>query len=246
MLPVTPGRQGTRLSNALAFGAGSTSCRATQRLYCRPSSTYGSTRGSTPGPTLLRADRRTLQLMTFTDYLLDIGLIALVLLQIRGRRLTARSLLLPFAIVGWAASNYLHGIPTAHNDLFLVGAGASLGLVLGGLCGAFTHVTRGRDGVTMAKAGAVAAALWVVGVGTRFAFQLYATHGGSPAIGRFSASHGITSGAAWTACLILMAIGEVAARSAILALRAYRLRAEGVSAVPALMPRSRRSTIMGG
>ncbi|MGA2520657.1 MAG: hypothetical protein ABSG81_07550 [Acidimicrobiales bacterium] len=38
--------------------------------------------------------------MTFTDYLLDIALIAIVVFQIRGRRLTTRSLVLPLAIVG--------------------------------------------------------------------------------------------------------------------------------------------------
>lgn len=34
--------------------------------------------------------------MTFSDYLLDLALIGVVFLQIRGRRLTLRSLLLPW------------------------------------------------------------------------------------------------------------------------------------------------------
>ncbi len=161
--------------------------------------------------------------MTLTDYAIDIALIALVALQIRGRRLTARSLILPVALVGWAAASYLHGIPTAGNDLFLVVGGAAAGITLGVLCGALTSVRQDPDGQPFAKAGVAAAVLWVLGVGTRFAFQLYASHGGAGAIGRFSAAHSITSGQAWVAALILMAIGEALARTAVLGLRAYAL-----------------------
>jgi hypothetical protein len=98
-------------------------------------------------------------LMTLTDYALDISLIAIVLLQIRGRRLTARSLLLPVILVGWAATNYLHGVPTAGNDLLLVVASASVGATLGILSGLFTTVQLGPDGIPYAKAGLVAATL---------------------------------------------------------------------------------------
>ena len=84
--------------------------------------------------------------MTFTDYLIDISLIAIVFLQVRGRRLTLRSLLLPVAISAWAAASYLHGIPTAGNDLVLVVLGAGLGITLGALAGVFTGVTAGADG----------------------------------------------------------------------------------------------------
>ena len=36
--------------------------------------------------------------MTLTDYLIDISLIAIVLLQVRGRRITTRAFLLPVAV----------------------------------------------------------------------------------------------------------------------------------------------------
>jgi hypothetical protein len=159
--------------------------------------------------------------MTTTDYVLDIALLAIVLLQMRGRRLTLRTLLLPIGIVVFAATQYLHGIPTAGNDLWLVGVFATAGIALGVLTGIFTSVRPDAEGKAFAKAGAVAAMLWIVGVGTRFAFQLYATHGGGAEIARFSAHHAITSGEAWTAALILMAFGEVLARTAVLGLRAY-------------------------
>ena len=58
--------------------------------------------------------------MTFTDYLIDISLIALVLVQVKSRRLTVKALLLPIGIVAYVAFTYLKGVPTAHNDLVLI------------------------------------------------------------------------------------------------------------------------------
>lgn len=158
--------------------------------------------------------------MTFADYLIDILLVAVVLLQVRGRRLTLRATLVPVAIVVWAAVEYLHGVPTAGNDLLLVVLAAGLGTLLGVLCGLFTRVSLSAGGQPFAKAGPAAAVLWVVGVGTRFAFQLYATHGGGSAINRFSVAHSITTPEAWVAALILMAMGEALARTAVLVARA--------------------------
>jgi hypothetical protein len=169
--------------------------------------------------------------MTLTDYLLDLGLIGLVFLQIRGRRLTTRTLLIPVLLVGWAAFNYLHGIPTAGNDLVLVVGAAAAGVSLGVLCALFTSVELGPDGHPFAKAGVAGACLWVFGVGTRLAFQLYVSHGGEATIGRFSASHSITSGQAWVAALILMAMGEALARTGVLALRGRGVLTERGSGV---------------
>jgi hypothetical protein len=162
--------------------------------------------------------------MTFTDYLLDLSLIAIVFFQIRGRRITIPSMLIPLGIVAWAADNYLKGIPTSGNDLVLVAGCAAVGALLGIGSALFTSVTPDAQGFPVAKAGVVAAVLWVLGVGSRFAFQLYVTHGGQGAIERFSATHGITSSEAWTAALVLMALCEVVARVAIIAWRGYSLR----------------------
>ena len=69
----------------------------------------------------------------------------------------------------------------------------------------------------MSRAGLLAAAIWVAGMGFRFAFALYAnTADGERAIGSFSAHHSITSGQAWTTALVLMAFAEVVARVAIM------------------------------
>lgn len=97
-------------------------------------------------------------------------------------------------------------------------------------------MTTGRDGRRFARAGAAAAALWVHGVGSRFAFQLYTSHGGADAVGRLSIAHGIpvaTISATWTAALVLMALGEVLSRTGVLAMRAYRIGALGPGTVPA-------------
>jgi len=162
--------------------------------------------------------------MTFSDYLIDISLIALVLLQVRGRRLTTRDLLLPLGIVVYVAVHYLRGVPTSGNDLVLVAGCAAVGATLGALSGSFTAVYPGEDGIPFAKAGLVAAGLWVLGTGGRLAFQVYATHGGGAAVERFSAAHSITSVSAWTAALILMALSEAVCRTGILAWRSTTVR----------------------
>ena len=132
--------------------------------------------------------------MTFTDYLIDISLIAIVLFQVRGRRITTRGLLLPVGIVTYVAFTYLRGVPTAGNDLILVLGCAGLGALLGGLAGRFTSVHPDGEGIPVAKAGLAAAALWILGTGGRLAFQVYATHGGER---RSSASAPPTASRAW-------------------------------------------------
>jgi hypothetical protein len=67
--------------------------------------------------------------------------------------------------------------------------------------------------------------LWVVGIGARMVFAYSSDHGAGPAIGRFSAAHSITSGQAWVAALVIMALVEVTARLATMRLRARRLPA---------------------
>jgi hypothetical protein len=174
--------------------------------------------------------------MTISDYLIDITLISLVLIQIRARKLTVKALLLPLGLVSYVAYTYLRGVPTAHNDLFLVVGAAAVGATLGALAGTFTAVRRADDGSVWAKAGLAAAALWILGTGGRLAFQLYASHGGGASVAHFSASHGITSATAWTAALILMALSEATMRTSILGWRFYRLGGGAAVAPSATSP----------
>lgn len=159
--------------------------------------------------------------MTTTDYLLNAFLIGLVVLQVRGHRVTRLRLIIPVVVTVWVASQFLHGIPTAGNDLVLEIGGAAAGAVLGVLAGVATSVRRDGPGA-FAKAGGLAAVLWVLGVGARVGFSLWVTHGGASTVTRFSAAHGITSGTAWAAAFILMAMVEVASRTGVLALKAVR------------------------
>ena len=189
--------------------------------------------------------------MTFTDYLIDISLIALVLVQVKGRRITTRGLLLPVGIVTYVAFTYLKGIPTAGNDLVLVLGCAAAGALLGGLAGRFTTVRPDAQGIPFAKAGLAAAGLWILGTGGRLAFQVYASHGGGAAVARFSTIHSITSVAAWTDALILMALCEAVMRTGILGWRAYAVRRETpVAAAEAATPLppvpARRQPVLSG
>jgi hypothetical protein len=164
--------------------------------------------------------------MNAFDYVLDAVLLATIFVQFRGRRLTPRNLALPVAIVGYFLFAYLKGVPTAGNDLLLIGGGVLLGLAFGAGAGAFTRVYHGENGV-YAKAGLLAATFWAIGVVLRTAFSLYASDGGASAdrtIGRVMHSWDITSSNAIVACLLLMVLVEVCARQLIVGARYFRLR----------------------
>jgi hypothetical protein len=168
--------------------------------------------------------------MNATDYLINAALVLLVLRQIREMRLSWQILVLPVLIVIGAAAFYLRSVPLAGNDVVLYLTLGAVGATLGGLCGVATHLRRDADGRVLARAGWIAAILWVVGVGARMGFAWASSHGAGPAVERFSVAHSITSVNAWVAALFLMAIAEVVVRLAVMALRANRLRATAVMA----------------
>jgi hypothetical protein len=169
--------------------------------------------------------------MTFTDYLIDSTLVLLVLLQIKERPLTTRSLVRPIVIVGIAVVSYLNGIPTAGNDLVLVAALGLTGLAIGVASGMTVFMRRDEHGEVLSRAGWASALFWVLGMGSRFAFLVWINNGGSADIAHFSAEHTITSHEAWTAALLAMAVFEVGGRTLVQA-----LRREQLSVAPALEP----------
>lgn len=169
--------------------------------------------------------------MNVLDYVLDAVLLATIFLQFRGRRLTPRNLVLPVAIVVYFLFAYLKGVPTAGDDLYLIGGGVLLGLVFGVGAGTFTNVYVGEKGV-YAKAGLLAATFWTVGVVLRTAFSVYAADGGAAAdrsIGRVMHAWDITTSKAIVACLLLMVLVEVGSRQLIVAARYLRLRTRATS-----------------
>jgi hypothetical protein len=175
--------------------------------------------------------------MTTTDYLINIALIALVILQIRGSRLDLKTALRPVILVAAAALYYLRGVPVAGNDLLLYVVLGGIGLVLGVACAATTRVWRADDGHGYAKAGVIAAALWIIGLGSRLAFEEFWSHGGTHAIVSFSIAHDITSQDAWVAALVLMALAEVISRLVVIRIRGARTRETGE-----ILPAGRRQT----
>jgi hypothetical protein len=163
--------------------------------------------------------------MTTIEYLLYIGLVGLVVLQIRGHKITRARLLFPVVITVWVAAQILHAIPTAGNDPVLEASLAFTGAALGALAGLATSVRR-QDAGAYAKAGLVAAALWVVGIGARMTFSIWVAHGGQSTVASFSSAHHITTAAAWVTGFVLMTMLEVAVRTAILYTKAVRSGAE--------------------
>jgi hypothetical protein len=161
--------------------------------------------------------------MTFTDYLLDSALVLLVLLQIKERKLTTKALIRPMVIVGIAVLNYLHGIPTAGNDLVLVVVLALVGLLIGVASGQTVIMRRDADGDVLARAAWLSGFFWVLGMGSRFAFLVWINNGGAATIGHFSATHSITSGEAWTVAVLAMAVFEVCGRVLVMALRRQQM-----------------------
>lgn len=159
--------------------------------------------------------------MTPFDYLIDIALIAVVAFQIRPRTLTRRSILLPLGLVAWAGTIYLRPIPVAGNNVGLIVLLVTVGLTLGALSGLATRVLRSSD-VVLAQAGVLAAFLWVLGMGARFAFAVWATHDGAGKIERFSIHEHLVGGHVWQFALVLMAYAEVLARVGVLEARRRR------------------------
>lgn len=80
----------------------------------------------------------------------------------------------------------------------------------------------------MSRSGWVSGFFWVLGMGSRFAFIYYISHGGVSWVQQFSAQHAITSSEAWTVALLAMAVFEVCARSLVLAVRRGQLQVRPV------------------
>jgi hypothetical protein len=174
-----------------------------------------------PGADALCFARLDSQLMTTSEYLLNIALVGLVGLQIRGIKLTKAALLLPVVMTAWAASQILQTVPTAGNDLVLELVFAVAGCALGVLAGVATSVRR-AGAAAVATAGVLAAALWVFGIGARVGFSLWVQHSGAPAVRQFSLAQHITGGAAWGTGFVLMALAELCSRTCLLYVKARR------------------------
>jgi hypothetical protein len=156
-------------------------------------------------------------------YLINALLVLLVVRQIREHQLDLRALAVPVLAVAAAAVMFLHSVPGGGSDIALDLAGVSAGAAMGAVGGLATRLRLGADGRPTGRAGALAAGMWIAGVGARMVFYFAATDGAGPAIAAFSISHHITGPAAWTAALVMMALADVLTRLAVVYLRGRRL-----------------------
>jgi hypothetical protein len=171
--------------------------------------------------------------MSFTDWLVNIALVATVLRQIRWNVIDRRFIVLPLALVSVAVVSYLRSIPTAGNDLVLIAAFVAVGITFGGLSALATSI-KTEEGRAYARARGLAVVLWIAGIGSRIAFVLFTEHGGASRIARFSTGHHITTADAWVDALVLMALAEVVTRIGVLVLRSRpALAAERDAKAPA-------------
>jgi hypothetical protein len=159
--------------------------------------------------------------MSTTDYLINAVFVLIVVRQARERDLDRRSVIIPLAIVAYVAHLYVRSIPTAGNDLVLIGALGTVGLGLGVASGLATHVRAGEHGLAVARVGWIAGALLIAGIGSRMVFAFVVSHGERHAVASFSYAHHIGA-AAWPVALVLMALLEVSTRIAIVQLRGRR------------------------
>ncbi len=150
--------------------------------------------------------------MTTSQYVLNLGLLAWILMSNLGTRPIHRGrLVLPLLIVVAICGTYLRSIPTHGNDLWLDAAGVAVGAALGVVTALLVSVRRvGLQVVT--RAGAGFTALWVAVIGGRMLFAYGADHWFTGWIVGFSRDHLITGGEAWTAAFVMMAMAMVAVR----------------------------------
>ncbi|GAB2470093.1 hypothetical protein [Jatrophihabitans fulvus] len=160
--------------------------------------------------------------MDITDWIIDIALIAIVFRQIREARLDLVAVLLPLGLCVFVGQKYLDGVPSGGNNLLLIAGFTAVGIACGVLSGLTTRVRADGGRYALVKAGWVAAGTWVASMGFRLGFVVWATHGGAATLGRWSMEHGIDTDRAWTAALVLMALGEVFVRTGLLVVRGRR------------------------
>ena len=171
--------------------------------------------------------------MRTTDYLINAVFVLIVFRQARERELDRRSVILPLAIIAYVAQLYVHSIPTAGNDLVLVAALGTVGLILGVASGFATHVRAGENGLAVARVGWLAGGLLIAGIGSRMVFVFAISHGARHAVASFSIAHQIGA-AAWPVALVLMALLEVSTRIAIVQLRGRHAMQSSGTAIAAV------------
>ena len=152
--------------------------------------------------------------MSIVDYLISIALILLVIPQMWPRRLTIVGLMWPLLLIAWAAVDYVT-VPelSGNNGVMFVGC-VVVGVLFGIGCAMFTRVYW-ENGTYKVQATGLALLFWLLGVGGRLVFGIFAEHGGGERIYTFSMNHGLRL-ETWGTALISMALCEVVSRALVL------------------------------
>ncbi len=162
--------------------------------------------------------------MTTLDYVLDSALVLMVFLQIREQPITWRTFLGPLVVIGIACGHYLKSVPTSGNDVVLTLTLAALGAAIGFASGVTLKMRRDSARQVLIQARWASVVFWVLGMGGRFAFLIWISHGGVAWLTQFSIHHHITSSAAWTVAVLAEAVLEVLARMLVVGARAVHQR----------------------
>jgi len=153
--------------------------------------------------------------MNTTQWILNIGILAVMLSQFGEHVASRRRLVLPLAIAAVVAVNVVPGVPTAGNDVALAAVGALAGALMGLAAAALMRVRTRDDGRVTVTAGWGYAALWTAVIGGRMAFALWASGPGGRTVGTFSMAHHITA-EGWVAFFVLMALAMIVVRTAVI------------------------------
>jgi hypothetical protein len=101
-----------------------------------------------------------------------------------------------------------------------------VGAIFGVVSGLSTKVWSDSEARVWCRAGVLAASAWVLGMGIRFGFDVWAnSSSGTRSLIRFSVHHSITGANAYSTGFFMMALAQVAFRVGILQVR--RVQFEG-------------------
>ncbi len=160
--------------------------------------------------------------MTVVQWVIDITLVLIVLRQIQETKIDWLFVAVPAVIVALTSWYYLEPFEITTPNMTVLAICATIGLLTGIVGGMVTKV-RVEDGIAYAKAGLAAASIWVVSMGARLAFIIWATHGsGQETLRNFSIDHSITSGNVYQTSLVILALSEVVVRFAVILYRGWK------------------------
>ncbi len=166
--------------------------------------------------------------MTLVQWIIDISLVFIVIRQIQTTKIDWLFIAVPAAIVALTSWYYIEGFEITGANLTVLSICAAIGIITGVAGGLVTKVWY-EGGESYAKAGLAAASIWVVSMGARLAFIIWATHGGEQALTNFSIDHGITSASVYQTSLVVLALLEVVLRFAIILYRGWKLKTTQVT-----------------